>query len=223
MVNYKEVVNELFIEYREESKEWWPTFSECEEDRIYEMMIGLILTRQMSWKRTKEILGEMMSKDLINPNKIVEFGLENLKEFLRKHSVNFYRQKSVQIWNLSKTLIEKYSGSTLELGLVGSVDELRKRLEELPGIGHESSEYLTLYAYDVPYLPGDKNVRRVAERISGKTFEEVRQDVENQFGNLTENYKLLHALLFEHGRKVCRKIPRCEECKITNLCKSYRK
>lgn len=221
MENYKRLVEKLLGEYPLE--EWWPTFSECEEERIFEMMIGLILTRQTNWTKAKKAVKGMKDLGLINPERIVEAGESFFREFFNRYGIGLQNQKAKYVVNLSRSLVDNYKGSSLKLGVVNSVDELKERLKELPGIGEEGTEYLILYAYDIPYLPSDRTVKRVLERVSGKSFEEARRDVEEEFGNLTESYKMLHGCLFELGKDSCRITPRCEKCKIKEECEYAKK
>jgi len=218
MGRYKQILEKLLEEYSLE--EWWPTFSECEEDRIFEMIIGLILTKQMDWIRAKAILKKMKVADLLKPRRIVEFGEEGLRDFLKMEGVNLYRQKAKQIHKTSEIIVEKYE-SVLKLAVAKDIDEAKKRLMELSGIGQEFSEYLLLYAFDIPYLPKDKVIKTVLEKISGKSFEEARKEIESEFGHLTKNYKMLHASLFEHGKKYCLN-SKCKECRIQDLCENYK-
>lgn len=76
-------------------------------------------------------------------------------------------------------------------------------LTELPGVGRYTADAVARFAFDLPVLPVDTNVRRVVERTGGR------------FGPASA-----HALM-DLGATICvARIPRCEECPLARRCPS---
>jgi A/G-specific adenine glycosylase len=76
-------------------------------------------------------------------------------------------------------------------------------LTELPGVGRYTADAVARFAFDVPVLPADTNVRRVRERSGGR------------FGPAAA-----HALM-DLGATVClARVPRCGRCPLAPGCPS---
>jgi A/G-specific adenine glycosylase len=78
-----------------------------------------------------------------------------------------------------------------------------KDLTELPGVGRYTADAVSSFAFGLPILPVDVNVRRVSERT-----EHVFSPAAGQ-------------ALMDLGRTVClARIPRCGVCPLTAACPS---
>jgi A/G-specific adenine glycosylase len=76
-------------------------------------------------------------------------------------------------------------------------------LTELPGVGRYTADAVARFAFDLPVLPADTNVRRVRERSGGR------------FGPAAA-----HALM-DLGATVClARVPRCGRCPLARGCPS---
>jgi A/G-specific adenine glycosylase len=77
-------------------------------------------------------------------------------------------------------------------------------LTGLPGVGRYTADAIARFAFELPVLPVDTNVRRVLERTDGA------------FGPASA-----HALM-DLGATVClARIPRCDTCPLADGCPSY--
>ena len=76
-------------------------------------------------------------------------------------------------------------------------------LTELPGVGRYTADAISRFAFELPVLPVDTNVRRVVERTGG------------EFGPASA-----HALM-DLGATVClARVPRCDSCPLADRCPS---
>ena len=76
-------------------------------------------------------------------------------------------------------------------------------LTELPGVGRYTADAVACFAFGLPVLPGDVNVRRVQER-AGEAFDHTCAQA-----------------LMDLGATVCiARVPRCGECPLAKLCPS---
>jgi endonuclease-3 related protein len=104
-----------------------------------------------------------------------------------------------------------------------STATLAADLAQLPGVGAETAAAILLYAFERPMLVIDAYLRRLAQRLCGG--ERMPSDGElgtwigteiNDVPRLNE----LHALVVEHGKRVCLKLPRCSDCCVRKYCRS---
>jgi len=94
-------------------------------------------------------------------------------------------------------------------------------LRELPGVGPKTAACVLLFALDVPALPVDTHVYRVAKRlglIDAKVSAEESHEVLE--GMLKPSEVLpFHMYLITHGRRVCKaQKPKCAECVLEPRC-----
>jgi len=119
-----------------------------------------------------------------------------------------YYRRARNLRKTSKILIKKYKGN---------IPNSFEKLKELPGIGEYTANVLLALIYNQPRIAIDSNVKRVLLRL----FDTNKWDVVNLF-KTKRNGDLAEALM-EFGALVCKaKEPRCEECKIKQLCLYYK-
>lgn len=212
---YLELVKRLMEKY--DLEEWWPTFSESEEKRKFEIIAGAILTSQASWSKAKKALKKLKEKGKLDPKEIEKEGKEKIGAELKNAEISYSYRKAEYLVKIAKTINEEYDGRVINVFL-GNEEEVKEKLKELKGIGKTIAEQLLLYAGDIPYFPEDPSVKRFLERFTGKNYEEIKEEIREEFGNNTTNYKALHGLAFEHASKVCRKKPKCYECCVEDIC-----
>lgn len=104
------------------------------------------------------------------------------------------------------------------------MDEARKWLISLPGVGPKTAAIVMCFAFGLPAIPVDTHVYRVSWRLGlilegigeAKAHDELLHIVP---GDLAFRF---HVALIQHGRKVCRAPkPHCEQCSVTDLCRWY--
>ena len=101
--------------------------------------------------------------------------------------------------------------------------EAQAWLMALPGVGPKTAACVLLFSLDVPVMPVDTHVHRVARRL-GLIGDRVSADAAHAIlTELTPDDLMLdaHLLLIEHGRRTCRaRNPRCGECVLADRCPS---
>src|SRR5207247_8518100 len=83
--------------------------------------------------------------------------------------VGIYRQKALQIQNVSRVLLDQYSGS-----VPGTYEELIA----LPQVGPKTANCVLVYGFGEPRIPTDTHVHRVSNRLGlvrTKTPEKTEQ------------------------------------------------
>jgi len=104
------------------------------------------------------------------------------------------------------------------------LEELRKELLSINGIGPETADSIILYAAEKPMFVIDAYTKRIMSRM-GNCKETVSYDeLQGLFMKGLEKdvsvFKEYHALLVEQGKNICKKSkPQCKECVLTEFCK----
>lgn len=97
-------------------------------------------------------------------------------------------------------------------------------LTSLPGVGRKTAACVMIFALDRPEVPVDTHVHRVGGRLGlfpPGVSPDAAHDEMLAITDPADAYEL-HVNLIEHGRKVCRPRPRCEECGLSRMCPARR-
>ncbi len=101
------------------------------------------------------------------------------------------------------------------------LDEAKKWLTSLNGVGPKTAAIVLLFSFNRPAFPVDTHVHRVSRRlglIGPKVSREKAHDILEALLP-PETYYAFHLNLIEHGRQVCHaRQPRCESCPLLVLC-----
>ncbi len=162
-------------------------------------------------KRLKEVIGR------VDPEKIEKLSLKELEEALRP--AGLYRQKARVIKKVASLL----GGGRLNLILEKDLEEARRELISLPGVGPKTADVL-LSVTGRSTIAVDRHITRVAVRLGlseSDNYEEIRRSLMELFD--PNDYLKAHLLLIKLGRVYCRpKNPRCDECPLRDVCEYAR-
>ena len=127
-----------------------------------------------------------------------------------------------RVRNLKKTaqeIIKNYNGK-----LPSNFEDLLS----LPGVGHYTASAILAIAFNKPYIPLDGNIERVLKRyLYLKKDKDIQKDnlikKKSIFGTSSRSSDYAQALM-ELGALICKpKNPLCNQCPISNNCKSLQK
>ncbi len=135
-----------------------------------------------------------------------------------------YKNKSKVIRDVSRIVLQRFSGS-LDFIYSMSLDEARKTLMDLPGIGPKTADVVLLFCASKPTVPVDTHVHRVSKRLGlaspNADYEGVRQPLQALY--LPRDYLSVHLVLISLGRKYCKaRNTLCKQCPVNSLCPSRR-
>lgn len=101
------------------------------------------------------------------------------------------------------------------------LEEAKAWLRELPGVGPKTAGCVLMFSLDMPALPVDTHVYRVAKRL-GLFDEKVNADQSHDAleAQIEPADRMpFHMLTIQHGRVVCKAMrPRCEACVLEERC-----
>ncbi|MBN1691860.1 MAG: endonuclease III [Dehalococcoidia bacterium] len=101
------------------------------------------------------------------------------------------------------------------------VNEARRWLIKLPGVGMKTASCVLLFSLGMPAFPVDTHVYRVAGRLGliGRKISPDAAHMEMERLTPADDTYRCHVLLIEHGRKTCRaQRPLCRTCVLSVIC-----
>lgn len=215
----KTIFSELLKAYG--PQKWWPAKTR------FEVIVGSILTQNVSWKNAKLAVNNLRKAVLLSPNAIHATPSHKIATLIR--SSRFYNQKTEKLKNISGYLIKQYNGSLNKM-FAKDMDVLRKELLDIKGIGKETTDSILLYAGKQLSFVSDAYTKRFLARYGIGNGLSSYEDIRGFFmRNLPKDiylYNEYHALIVHHCYAVCKSAPKCFECSIKKIntlhCSHYR-
>ena len=175
---------------------------------IYQLTVAVVLSAQTTDKQVNSVTPQLFKK-YTNFKSLGNANIDDVMNIIK--STGFYKTKSQNIIKLGKIVTEKFK------------EVLPKTIEELvtlPGIGRKSASVILAVGYDIPAIPVDTHVMRIACRL-GYADKRDPVIVEKALASIIpqKDWKKSHLLFIRHGRATCRaRNPLCNKCPIFNLC-----
>ena len=179
----------------------------------FTLLVSVLLSAQCTDKNVNNVTKNIYDK-YYKPEHFVILGRKKIEKLIK--SIGIFRIKAKSIYNLSKTLVEKYNGK---------VPKTFEQLEELPGVGHKTASVVMSQAFGYPAFPVDTHIHRLAQRwglTSGKSVIQTEEDLKKLFPK--RYWNKLHLQIIYYGREYC-KARDCFglSCKICSTCYPKRK
>ena len=208
-MNKQERVNQ-FIQYF--SKNMPEAKTELEYTSAFELTVAVVLSAQCTDKRVN-----IVTKDLFNqmplPEIMAEASIDTIFNLIK--SCTYPRNKAKYLSGLAKMLVADFDSK-----IPANLNDLQK----LPGVGRKTANVVGSVYFDIPAMPVDTHVFRVANRI-GLT-NKAKSPLESELQLLKvfpkEKLNIAHHWLILHGRYLCKaRKPECMSCGITSLCNYF--
>ena len=179
----------------------------------FTLLISVLLSAQCTDVNVNNVTKDIYPK-YYKPEHFVKLGRKKIEKLIR--SIGIFRIKAKSIYNLSKTLVEKYKGK---------VPKTFEELEELPGVGHKTASVVMAQGFGHPAFPVDTHIHRLAQRwglTNGKNVVQTEKDLKRIFP--MKYWNKLHLQIIFYGREYC-KARECYgiTCKICTSCYPNRK
>ena len=158
----------------------------------FELLVAVLLSAQCTDERVNQVTPALFK--LGNSAEIMQHvPVDDIYKIVRP--CGLAPQKSKAISNLSKILVEKYSGQ---------VPEDMDALESLPGVGHKTASVVMSQGFGHPAFPVDTHIHRLAQRwglTKGKSVTQTERDLKKLFPK--ESWNSLHLQIIFYGREFC--------------------
>lgn len=201
-----------FIEYFEKNLPGAST--ELNYSNPYELLVSVILSAQCTDKRVNLTTPAFFNR-FPSPNHLAASTPQEVFPFIK--SISYPNNKSKHLVGMAKMLVNDFKGK---------IPDDVAMLQKLPGVGRKTANVIASVVYKLPTMAVDTHVHRVSARIGlTSNAKNVLQTEQQLIKNLPED-KIRHAhhWLILHGRYICMaRKPKCEECRISHICKYFNK
>jgi len=183
--------------------------TELNYKNAYELVVAVALSAQCTDKRVNLITPALFEK-YPTTKELSMANIDDVKKLIQ--SCSFFNNKAKNIIKMAQRVEEVYGG-------VVPMDE--KELQTLAGVGQKTANVVMIEYTGANLMAVDTHVFRVAHRLGlsdDKTAIATEATLVKKFKN---NLHALHQGMVLFGRYICTaKNPKCEECFLTDLCKS---
>jgi endonuclease-3 len=193
---------------------------EAASDAPFNTLIVTMISQNTADRNTRRAFENLSSKFRITPKVLANTSTTQIEQCLKVGGL--YRNKAKKIKQMSKMLLEEYDGSLNQI-LSLPLEEARKMLMQLPGVGPKTADVVLLFCAKKPTIPVDTHVNRVSKRLGlapeRGDYERVRRSLQSLYN--PKDYAAVHVLLIGQGRRYCKaRRPLCAECPVNTFCPS---
>lgn len=165
---------------------------------IYEVILGAILTQNISWLQAERALFNLNELNAIEPERLLCLDDETLKSAIK--CAGFLNQKAIYIHEISRFFQE----------MDGNIPT-RKELLAVKGVGNETADSILLYAYNQPQFVVDTYTKRIFSHLGiveeNIKYMELKKFFESSLPEEVSIYNEYHALIIEHAKRYYNKKP----------------
>jgi endonuclease III len=186
----------------------------------FETLVVTIISQNTADTNTERAYEKFSKKFKITPQVLASAKLCDIEDCICV--AGLYQAKARAIQTASKIVLEKFGG-TLNPILALPIEEARRTLMDMPGVGPKTADVVLMFSAGKPTIPVDTHVNRVSKRLGlapqKGEYEAVRHSLQGLFQ--PKDYASVHMLLIAHGRKTCKaQKPLCEACIVSSVCPS---
>ena len=177
----------------------------------FELLVATILSAQCTDARVNAVT-PMLFADFPDARAMAVPEPVDLEPIIQP--TGFFRMKSKALSGMARALVEHHHGE---------VPATMDALVALPGVGRKTANVVLGHALNVPGLPVDRHVLRVAGRI-GLAHSEDPERVEATLCALLppDRWTRGSDALILHGRRICKPKPLCDRCQLKDDCAFFK-
>ena len=174
----------------------------------FQVLIGTVLSQRTRDEKTDQAARALFSR-YPSPEMLAAADPEEIAELIRP--VNYYNTKASRVKEISKIILEQYSGNTPD-----TISELMR----LPGVGRKTAACVMVYGFRKPAIPVDTHVHRISNRIGLIDTRTPEESEEKLWKVVPRKYLMFYnEFMVKHGQNICRPIsPLCQKCPIVQFC-----
>jgi len=195
---------------------WWPA------KEPFEVMVGAILTQSAAWLNVEKAITGLKEARALSPGAIRRLPLPELALTIRP--CGYYNAKALKLKALASWLGSHYSDDLNRL-FAHDMEDLRRQLLSIHGIGLETADSILLYAAGKPTFVIDAYTRRIISRIglapNSNSYAAYQQLFMAYLPADARLFNEYHPLLVRLAKDACRKKPICNKCCLNEICQFY--
>ena len=181
----------------------------------YELLAATILSAQCTDARVNQVTPALFKK-YPTPARLAKADVAELETMIQP--TGFFRMKTRSLIGMASAVVDAHGGE-----IPSDMDAL----VALPGVGRKTANVVRGHAFNLPGLPVDRHVLRVATRIGlipAKAGEAAVKAGKRLMTLLPpDRWTRASDTLILHGRRICKPKPLCERCAIRASCAYYRR
>ncbi|RMF77522.1 MAG: endonuclease III domain-containing protein [Nitrospirae bacterium] len=190
---------------------WWPG------EGPFEVAVGAVLTQNTAWRNVERAIANLKREGVLSLQGLLALPEGRLAELIRP--AGYFNVKARRLRNLLDHLARH--GGDLEGYLAGDLEQRRRELLAVNGLGPETVDSILLYAGNRPTFVCDAYTRRLLTRHrlihERPAYEEMRRLFMDHLPEDVALYNEYHALIVRTGYHHCKPRPRCEGCPLEPL------
>jgi len=175
----------------------------------FELLVATILSAQCTDNRVNIVTATLFRK-YREPQDYLEVEANEIAEDIK--SINFFNNKAKNIRAMCEKLVENFNGEVPK-----TMDELLT----LNGVARKTANVVLGNAFGIASgVVVDTHVSRLSQRL-GLTEAATPEKIEKDLADLVpkKNWVMFPHWMIFHGRQVCSaRKPKCEECKLAEIC-----
>ena len=183
---------------------------ELDFHNTFELIIAVVLSAQTTDKRVNMTTKELFKK-YPDPLSLSQADYDTVEEIVRPLGLS--KTKAKNIIALSDILHKEY---------MDIVPSDFNKLTKLPGVGRKTASVVLAVGFNLPAMPVDTHLYRMAQRLGYIKENDSIKDAEESYKKYIpkEEWAKAHHLFLLFGRYHCKAInPECLDCKLKKYCK----
>lgn len=175
----------------------------------YELVIAVMLSAQTTDKSVNAVT-PILFKKYPTLATLYDAPLEDIEEIIKP--IGLYKNKAKNLKSIVKDLVDRFNSV---------VPSDKEQLMTLPGVGNKTAGVIRAEIFHIPDLPVDTHILRISKRLNLAKKDDEPIDVERKLKKIIpeERWIKLHHQLIHFGRYYCMaRSPKCENCKISDMC-----
>ena len=179
-------------------------------DNAFELLAATILSAQTTDENVNKVTPELFAR-YPTARDLAHADPADVETIV--HSTGFFRSKTKSLLGMARMVDEEFGGE-----VPTELDDLVK----LPGVGRKTGNVVRSVAFDLPGLPVDTHVGRLARRLKLTTeTDPVKAELDLNALVAPEERGRFSLRMILHGRQVCfARKPNCPACVLNDICPS---
>ena len=206
----KKIYARLLAHYGPQS--WWPAQSR------FEVIIGAIITQNTNWTNVEKAIVNLRRENVLTPRALKNISLKNLSKWI--NPAGYFNVKARRLKNFVDFLFKEYDGR-LDQMVKEPLEQLRRKLLSVNGIGPETADSILLYALDKPVFVVDAYTKRILSRHhlidADADYHEVQKKFVESLSTDTQMFNEYHALIVRLAKETCKTKPLCGQCPLKDI------